>query len=246
MLRLGIDIGGSGIKGALVDVEKGELASERVRIPTPESRLPEDVLPVVNQIVEQFEYTGPVGVGFPAVVVDGVPLSPFTAIGIEEWVGYPVGDKLSKMIGAPVTMVNDADAAGIAEAKFGAGKGKMGVVILVTLGTGVGSAIFSDGQLVYNTELGKLYLRDEKKYAEIKAAERAREEEDLNWEEYAERLQDFLSHVETLFTPKLIIIGGGVSKKSHKYVPLLNLRAPVVPAQMRNQAGIIGAALATL
>lgn len=244
MAILGIDIGGSGIKGALVDVEKGELLTERFRIETPSSLMPEDVLPVVKDVVSHFDYSGPIGVGYPAVVVDGKPLTPFTAHHIEEWVGYDVAGTIAELTGCPTTVVNDADAAGIAENAFGAGRDASGSVILLTLGTGVGSALFVDNKLVPNTEFGKLYLQDRKKVSEQYVSSAARERRELSWEEWAKDFDEYLRHLEWLFTPQLFIIGGGASKKHEKYVPHLTVRAQVVPAELRNHAGIIGAAMA--
>ena len=246
MKVLGVDIGGSGIKGALVDVEKGEMVSERFRIDTPSSRMPEDVLPVVRDVVAHFDYDGPIGVGFPAVVVDGRPLTPFTAHEIEEWVGYGVSAEIARLTGCPTTLINDADAAGIAENAFGAGRDASGTVILLTLGTGIGSAVFVDNKLVPNTEFGKIYLQDRKKVSEQYISAAARERREMGWDEWAEEFDEYLRYLEWLFTPSLFILGGGVSKKHDKYVPLLTTRAPVVPAELRNHAGIIGAAMAAI
>lgn len=245
MAILGVDIGGSGIKGALVDTEKGELITERFRIPTPESLMPEDVMPVIIELINQFpDYDGPVGMGYPAVVQKGVPRTPFTAHQIMEWVGYPVADKVSGMIGRPVTMLNDADAAGIAEMRFGAGRGQDGVVIVYTLGTGLGSAMFTNGHLVPNCEFSALYLQGHDQFAEWYMAASAKEREGLKWKAYAARLDEYLHHVERVFSPSLVIIGGGISKKHEKFLPRLTVGYPVVPAVLRNQAGIVGAAMA--
>jgi len=245
MAGLGIDIGGSGIKGALVDLGGGTLLTERRRVPTPDSLQPEDVLEAVVGLVEGFgSDDGAVGVGFPAVVVDGVPRTGFTAHHVESWVGFPVAERLAERLGRPVTLVNDADAAGIAEMRYGCGRGEPGVVLLLTLGTGIGSALFVDGRLVPNTELGNLYLRSQPKVAEYYAASAARKRDDLKWKERAARLDAFLDHVERLFTPQLIIVGGGVSKRSEKFLPELSVKARIIPAKLRNEAGIIGAAVA--
>ncbi|MCA9991002.1 MAG: ROK family protein [Ardenticatenaceae bacterium] len=245
MTILGVDIGGSGIKAALVDTDRGELISERLRVPTPESLLVEDVLPAVADLVASFtDYHGPLGVGFPAVVQDGVPRTPFTAHQIPGWKGYPVAERLSALTGRAVTMLNDADAAGIAEMRFGNGQGKKGVVIIFTLGTGIGSAMFTNGQLVPNCELSALYLRGHTEFAEKYAADIVRQEEELSWEAYAARLDEYLHHVQRVFSPRLVIIGGGISKKYEKFLPLLTVDYPVVPAGLRNEAGIIGAAIA--
>ena len=245
MERLGIDVGGSGIKGALVDTVKGAFASERQRIPTPPSKRPEEVLDVICEVAAHFEgYDGPVGIGFPAVVVDGVPRTPLTAHHAEGWVGLPVGQQLSQRLGRSVTMLNDADAAGLAEMRFGHGRDVAGVVIVLTLGTGIGGALFVDGRLVPNVEFGQLYLRNQKKRAERYAAANVRKREGLNWQEYARRLDDYLQHIDYIFSPRLIVIGGGVSKKHEKFFPHLTVEARIVPAALRNRAGIIGAATA--
>jgi len=241
MILLGVDIGGTGIKGAPVNVETGELTAERFRIPTPHPALPNAVGDVVKLIAEEFKYNGPVGITFPAVVKNGVT---FTAANVDEaWIGTDARALFSGKLGMETTVVNDADAAGVAEMTFGAGKGRKGVVIMVTLGTGIGSAVFLDGKLLPNTELGHLQIRG--KDAEHRASDRVREEKDLGWHEWAGRVSEFLLELEKLFSPDLIIIGGGVSKKSDKFLPLLEAKTEIVivPAQMRNDAGIIGAAL---
>lgn len=245
MSFLGVDVGGSGIKGALVDAERGVFASERHRIPTPTSLLPEDVLQAVAQCVNTFDdYAGPVGIGFPAVVVDGAPKTAFTAHHVPGWIDYPVARILAERLQRPVTMLNDADAAGIAEMRYGNGRGEKGLVLILTLGTGIGSALFMDGQLVPNTELGNLYLRKHKEVAEQYASALAREEAGLAWQDYAARLDEYLRHVNRLFSPRLIVIGGGISKKHEKFIPRLTVKARVIPAALRNRAGIIGAAVA--
>ncbi|MGI5288402.1 polyphosphate--glucose phosphotransferase [Nonomuraea polychroma] len=232
---LGIDIGGSGIKGAPVDTEAGRLAEERLRVPTPQPSSPDDVAEVVASIVKHFNWNGPVGVTFPGVVMDGVVLS---AANVDRsWIGM---DAAALFGGASV--VNDADAAGVAEMTFGRGRGQGGTVLMLTFGTGIGSALFTDGTLVRNTELGHLQLHG--KDAEHRASDRARQEHDLSWEHWAERVQEYLEHVEMLFSPSLIVIGGGASKKAEKFLPHITLRTPVVPAALQNEAGIIGAALA--
>lgn len=246
MQLLGIDIGGSGIKGALVDVESGSLVTERYRVPTPESRLPQDVLPAVAKVVRHFDYRGPIGVGYPAVVVNGVVRTAFTALNITEWIGLNVAEALQRETGHPVTVLNDADAAGIAEMRFGAGMGWSGTVIALTLGTGVGSAVFVDGKLVPNTEFGKLYLAGWDDHVEQYTAERARDTLKLSWKAWAKNLNRLLLHIDHIFSPQLFIIGGGVSKKHDKYIPRLTVDTPVVPAHLRNRAGIIGAALAAM
>ena len=239
---LGIDIGGSGIKGAPVDLDAGEFATERVRVDTPKKAKPQDVAEIVAQIAEDFAdevgEDSPVGVTVPAVVHHGVTKS---AANIDDsWIDTDADDLFTTVLGRPVVVMNDADAAGEAEMHYGAGKGHEGVVLLTTLGTGIGSALFVDGHLVPNTELGHLEL--DGKDAEKRAASSVREDKDLSWEEWAERLQRYYRHVEDLFWPDLIIVGGGVSKKADKFLPLLDLRTEIVPAQLRNDAGIIGAA----
>jgi polyphosphate glucokinase len=239
--RLGIDIGGTGIKGAPVDLAHGAFAKERLRIPTPDGGAPESVADVVAEIVAGFETTGPVGCTFPAVIADGVAL---TAANVDQaWIGTNARVLFEDATGRPFVVINDADAAGVAEMEYGAGKGRDGVVLLLTLGTGIGSALFVDGKLVPNTELGHLEVRG--KEAERRAAESVRESKELGWKEWAERLDEVLVAIEGLLWPDLIILGGGVSKKSDKFVPRLQTRAEVVPAKLLNDAGIVGAALAT-
>ncbi|MBN1217874.1 MAG: ROK family protein [Anaerolineae bacterium] len=237
---LGIDIGGSGIKGAPVDIKRGILAADRHRIPTPQPSKPEAVAEVVAEIAKYFEWQGPIGCTFPAVIKDGVV---YTAANVDKsWIGANGQKILQKTTGCPVLLLNDADAAGIAEMKFGAGKGHTGVVVVVTLGTGIGTAIFVNGHLIPNTEFGHIEVRG--KDAEDRASDRIRKEKNLNWRKYADRVDEFLGRLEALFSPDLFIIGGGVSKKHEKFIPLLHTQAEVVPAQMLNEAGIIGAARA--
>ncbi len=237
---LGIDIGGSGIKGAPVDINKGILVDERHRIPTPQPSEPEAVAEVVAEIVQHFEWQGPVGCTFPAVIKEGVA---YSAANVDKsWIGTNGQKLLQKETGCPVLMLNDADAAGIAEMVFGAGKGHKGMVIMLTLGTGIGSAIFVNGQLVPNTEFGHMEIRG--KDAEDRASDRIRKEKDYDWEKWAKKVNEFLNRMELLFSPDLFIVGGGVSKKHKKYFHYLKTTADIVPAQMRNEAGIIGAARA--
>jgi polyphosphate glucokinase len=237
---LGIDIGGTGIKGAPVDVEKGELVGDRLRIPTPDGGAPGDVARVVAEIVAHFDTTGPVGCTFPAVVQHGIAR---TAANVDQsWIGTNAQDLFQEQIDRQFVVVNDADAAGIAEMQFGVGKGVGGTVMMITLGTGIGSALFTDGVLVPNTEFGHLDIRG--KAAEARASEKVREELDLGWDKWAKRVNEVLAHLEVLLCPDLFIIGGGVSKKSEKFLPHVDTRADVVPAQLLNQAGIVGAALA--
>jgi polyphosphate glucokinase len=237
---LGIDIGGTGIKGAPVDVVRGTLAADRYRIPTPEGGGPNDVAQVVREIVAHFDTTGPVGCTFPAVMRRGVAM---TAANVDAtWIGTDAAALFESRAQRPFTVLNDADAAGVAEMEYGVGEGRKGTVVMITLGTGIGSAVFVDGVLVPNTEFGHLDIRG--KAAEHRASEKAREEHDLTWDKWAKRVNEVLTHIETLLWPDLFIIGGGVSKKSEKFVPLLDTRAEVVPAQLLNEAGIVGAALA--
>ncbi|AWS45534.1 polyphosphate--glucose phosphotransferase [Streptosporangium sp. 'caverna'] len=237
---LGIDIGGSGIKGAPVDVTKAELTQERLRIPTPVPSTPEAVAEVVGQIAKHFAWKGPVGVTYPGVVVDGVTRS--AANVDKEWIGTDARGLFARATGLSVTVLNDADAAGLAEVAAGAARGKSGVVIMLTFGTGIGSALLIDGQLVPNTELGHLEIRG--KEAEKRASDHAREAHDLSWDEWAEKVEEYMKHLEALFSPSLFVIGGGVSKKSEKFLPKLKLDTPVVVATLQNEAGIVGAAMA--
>ncbi|MEO5744462.1 MAG: polyphosphate--glucose phosphotransferase [Terracoccus sp.] len=238
---LGIDIGGSGIKGAPVDLEKGDFAEKRLKILTPQPATPDAVADVVDQIVDHFaEQTGdsPIGVTVPAVVIHGTVLS---AANIDPtWLNTDAEALIQKHTGRAVTVLNDADAAGLAEMHYGAAKGVQGVVILTTLGTGIGSALISDGQLVPNTELGHLEIDGYD--AERRAASSVMENEGLSWDEYVERLQIYYNTLEKLFSPDLIVVGGGISKDADQFLPKLKLRAAIVPAQLRNKAGIIGAA----
>src|SRR5947209_72847 len=238
----GIDIGGSGIKGCPVDLDAGAFAAERIRTPTPSPSTPAAVAEVVAAIVEQFGEaagTGPVGVTFPAVIQHGVAR---TAANVDKsWIGTDVDALLRQRLGRPVRVVNDADAAGYAEAKFGAAKGVDGTVFMATLGTGIGSALIVDGVLVPNTELG--HLEVDGKDAETRAADSVRGAEELSWPQWAKRLTRYFQAIERLLWPDLIVVGGGVSKKADKFLPLLEIRTPIVPAQLRNDGGIIGAAL---
>lgn len=240
MQVLGIDVGGSGIKGAPVDTETGQLLAERLRIKTPKGAEPEPVAKVVTEIAQTFQWTGPIGIGFPAPIKAGVAM--MAANISEKWVGVNADDLFTKITGCDCTMINDADAAGLAEMKFGAGRGQPGTVILVTLGTGIGSAIFYQGKLLPNTEFGHLEMKGED--AEWRASDAARQREDLSWKKYAKRLNKYLAAMQKLFWPDLFIIGGGISKESEKYIPLLTIETPIVPAQFLNEAGIVGAALA--
>jgi polyphosphate glucokinase len=241
MQIFGVDIGGSGIKGAPVDLDRGDLAQERHKVLTPQPATPKDVADSVAAVVGHFDWSGPVGITFPGVVTSGVTR---TAANVDKgWVDTDARTLLSNRLSLPVTVLNDADAAGIAEMTFGAGRGRKGTVIMLTFGTGIGSAVFIDGQLVPNTELGHLELNGHD--AEKHASTKAKEDEDLSWHHWAHRVQRYLTHVEMLFSPELFIIGGGVSRKADKFLPLIDhVRAEMIPAELQNNAGIVGAAMA--
>lgn len=237
---LGIDIGGTGIKGAPVDTDTGELVAARHRILTPQPATTTAVAGGVREVAAHFNWEGPIGATFPAVVKHGVV---HTAANVDDsWIGADAAALFSDATGSPVTVVNDADAAGIAEMRLGAGKGRSGTVIAVTLGTGIGTAVFTDGVLVPNSELGHIQIRG--KDAERRAAESARERDQLSWKQWAKRLNEYFAALEGLLWPDLIIVGGGVSKKHDKFFPLVTTRAELVPAALLNEAGIVGAALA--
>ena len=240
MQILGIDVGGSGIKGAPVDIKTGTLTAERLRIKTPKGAEPQPVAEVVTEIAKSFNWTGPIGIGFPAPIKTGVAM--MAANISEKWVGVNADELFTKTTGCPSTTVNDADAAGLAEMEYGAGKGQPGTVIMITLGTGIGTAIFHRGQLLPNTEFGHLEMKG--RDAEHRASDAARQRDDLSWKKYAKRLNKYLAEMEKLFWPDLFIVGGGISKQSDKYIPLLKIDTPVIPAQFLNEAGIVGAALA--
>lgn len=241
MATFGIDVGGSGIKGAPVDTQSGELISPRFRIPTPEPARPDQVAEVVKQLVQHFSWKGAVGSGFPAVVHHGVA---YTAANIHQsWIGTNVSQLFTEATGCPTTVINDADAAGLAEMAFGVGKKwSKGVVIMITVGTGLGTAIFVDGHLFPNTEFGHLEIRG--KDAETRASDAARQRREWSWEKWAGRFNEYLQTIERLMSPDLFIIGGGISKEFDKISPFISLRAEIVPAQLMNEAGIVGAALA--
>jgi polyphosphate glucokinase len=242
MHALGIDIGGSGIKAAPVDVDTGKLLAERQKIDTPRPAVPDAVAGVVGELVEAFSWSGPVGITFPGVVTDGVTRS---AANLDPaWIGLDTAALLGRAAGQPVRVLNDADAAGVAEMTFGAGVGQKGTVLMLTFGTGIGSALFTRGVLVPNTEFGHIEIRGHD--AETRASERAKELHDLSWGKWAGRVDEYLQHLEALLSPHLIIVGGGISKQSDKWVPrLTGIRARVVPAALLNDAGIVGAAMAT-
>lgn len=241
MELLGIDIGGSGIKGAIVDIRKGEFVGERHRIETPQPAKPTPVAEVVAEIVQHFSYSGPIGVTFPAIIKNGVAHS--AANVDDDFIGTDISALIQRLTGQPTLVLNDADAAGIAEMHFGAGRGHLGTVIILTLGTGIGSSFFRKGVLLPNTELGHIFLSNGKE-AEEYASDRIRSDEDLGWKKWGKRVNRFLQHVDFIFSPDLIIIGGGVSRKYEKYFPQIDINAELVPAELRNDAGIVGAALA--
>lgn len=244
---IGIDVGGTGVKGGIVDLEVGDLVGERFRIPTPKPATPEAVAGVIKEIVDELQTReaapapdSPIGVIVPSIVKDGVTL---LAANIDPtWVGADIAGLLEATLGRPIAALNDADGAGLAETVYGAGKGASGTVLVMTLGTGIGSALIVDGTLVPNAELGHLELDGYD--AETRASASARERDDLSFKKWAtDRLQPYFEHVEMLFTPSLFIIGGGVSKKADKFLPRLQLKTPVKVAQLKNNAGIVGAAL---
>ncbi|MDA3892155.1 MAG: ROK family protein [Salinivirgaceae bacterium] len=235
---LGIDVGGSGIKGAPVNIETGELLQERYRIETPQPATPEAVGNTIKKLVDHFEWNGKVGVGFPAAVQNGAVK---TASNIDKsWIGVPINTFLSKKTGCEVHVANDADAAGMAEVKFGGGKDQKGVVILLTIGTGIGTVLFLDGKLFPNTELGHLEFKNTT--IEGYAADSVRKKEDLSWKDWGKRFNKVLKHFEQMFYPELIIIGGGVSKKMERFKAQIDINTKLIPAELLNEAGIIGAA----
>jgi polyphosphate glucokinase len=244
-LAIGVDVGGSGVKAAVVDTASGRLVSERLRVATPTPSTPDKVGATIGRLIRRLVKSSgipaetPVGVGLPGVAMDGRLL---TAANIDPaWVDYPIAEKLTKSLKRPVSIVNDADAAGIAEMRFGIGQGRPGVVIFLTLGTGVGSGVFVDGILVPNTEFGQMEIRG--RPAERRSAAAARVRRGLSWKAWAADLDEHLQRIEDLMWPKLFIIGGGVSKNADRYIPRLTTRTPVVPASLRNDAGIVGAAI---
>jgi len=242
MHALGIDIGGTGIKAAPVDVATGKLLADRQKIATPRPALPAAIADVVKQLTTSFKWSGPVGITFPGVVIDGVIR---TAANLDPaWIGLDAGALFGKATGNPVRVLNDADAAGVAEMTFGAGVGNEGTVLMLTFGTGIGSALFTKGVLVPNTEFGHVEIHGQD--AESRASEHAKELHDLSWGKWAGRVDEYLQHVEAVMSPQLIIVGGGISKQAEKWVPrLTGIRARIVPAALLNDAGIVGAAMAT-
>jgi polyphosphate glucokinase len=246
-LAVGVDVGGSGIKVAVVDVASGQLAGPRLRVVTPQPSTPAVVIPVIIRVVlravreSKVDPSGlPIGVDMPSVVIDGVTR---TAANIDPgWIGFDLASELRKKLSGPLVVLNDADAAGLAEMRFGAGAGQRGVVIVLTLGTGVGSGLFNDGVLVPNTELGHMEIRG--RDAERRSAAVARTRRGLSWKAWAADLDEHLQAIDKLFSPNLIILGGGVSKNADKFIPRLTVRTKVVAATLRNDAGIVGAAMA--
>ena len=243
MHALGIDIGGSGIKGAPVDIETGEFIAARHRIATPDPSTPEEVAKAIAQIVKRFSWQGrPIGCGFPGITRHGTI---YSAANVDKsWMNVDAAALFSERAECPVTIVNDADAAGLAEMTMGAGKDRNGVVFVLTLGTGIGTALFTDGHLVPNVELGHLKMNGTD--AELQCSAAARKNNGLKWPQWAEKLNEFLTELEALFSPELFVIGGGISKKSEKYFPHLKVQAEMITAKFLNDAGIIGAAMATV
>ena len=243
MIVLGIDIGGTGMKGALVNSITGEMTTERFRIPTPASRKPKAMAKVVKQIVDHFNYTGPVGCGFPTLIRHGVCKSQGNLH--KSWSNVNVKELFSEATGLPVTVINDADAAGYATMNYGVGKGKQGFVVMITIGTGLGSGAFWDGELIPNFELGQIPYKKYKKIEEWAAAS-AKEQEGLSYKAWGKRFNVFLEYVELIVSPDLIILGGGTSKDFEEYKEYIKIETPVIPAGLQNHAGIIGAAAAAL
>lgn len=239
---LGIDIGGSAIKGAPVVIETGELATPRFRLPTPEGGKPIPMIDLIGEIAQNFQWSGPIGCGYPGVVRNGMTLS--AANVSKKWVGLEAERLISEKTGCPTRVINDADAAGMAEMRYGAGRGRKGVVFIVTIGTGLGTAIFSDGYLLPNTELGHMELGGED--AEWRASDAARKRENLSWKKWAERFSRYLNMLEKLFSPDLFILGGGGSHRYNEFSQYLNVSTEILTAQLLNDAGIVGAALAGL
>jgi len=239
-LQLAIDVGATGIKGALVNIDDGTLASDRIKYPTPKPALPDDVAKVMNQIISDLDWKeGDIGIGFPAIVKNNIC---YTASNIEKsWINADIAAIIKKHTGFNSHSINDADAAGIAEMTYGKGKGANGTVIMLTLGTGIGSGVFKDGVLLPNFELGRMMYRDG--VAENYASNSARKSKDLNWESYGKELNEFLLYVDSIFSPDQIIIGGGISKKFEKYSKQLDDKLQVTDATLQNNAGIIGAAM---
>jgi polyphosphate glucokinase len=247
-MAIGVDVGGSGIKAAVVDVDAGRFASERLRVLTPNPATPEAVISSIGRLVKRLAKANglgtatPVGVGLPGVAMDNTLM---TAANIDAgWIGFPVVERMRKATGRPVRIINDADAAGIAEMRFGVGRDRSGVVIFLTLGTGVGSGVFVDGILVPNTEFGQMEIRG--RAAERRSAAAARIRRGLSWKAWSQDLDEHLHRIDELMWPTLMILGGGVSKRSENFIPRLTVRCPVVAAELRNDAGIVGAAIVAM
>ncbi len=240
----GIDIGGSGMKAAPVDVSSGELLDKRLRIPTPKPGTPNEVADVVHELVSSFGWTGPVGCAFPAPIVGGTVK--WVAHLDDSWAGVDIAKTMSDRIDAPVTIINDADAAGIAEMTHGAGVGRTGTVCFTAFGTGIGSSVFVDGHLVPNTEFGHLYLAGHDNDVEMFTAAKVRKRDDLDWPTWVGRVRQYLEHLEKIISPGLFILGGGISKDFDVWGPLLDIDTEVAVAEMRNNAGIVGAAMASV
>jgi polyphosphate glucokinase len=237
---LGIDVGASGIKGAIVDLETGKFIGERFRVPMPEPSTPENAAKAIVEIVQKFNYSGKIGVGFPSVVKNGVAK---TAANLDNsWIGCNIETVIGAATGCRVIALNDADAAGLAEMRFGIGKGKMGTVVLITIGTGLGSAVFTDGHLLRNTEFGHIWMKKEL-IAEKYAADSVRKNEDLSWKKWGKRFNEYLERVELYLQPTLILLGGGSSKYFKEYKAQITIETPVMPAELLNTAGIVGAAV---
>jgi polyphosphate glucokinase len=237
---LGIDLGGSGIKGAPVDTTTGQLLEERQRVETPQPATPAAMAKALRQLVDSFQWRGPIGIGFPAIIRNQIV---HTAANIDDsWIGQPGGKIFAEASGCPVKLLNDADAAGLAEVRFGAGRGQNGSLLILTLGTGIGSALFYQGTLFPNTEFGHIEMHG--MAAEQYASAAVRKDEDLNWPVWGARLNEYLARMERLLAPDVIILGGGVSKKFEKFSRFLETSATLLPAQLLNEAGVIGAALA--
>ncbi|WP_047416157.1 polyphosphate--glucose phosphotransferase [Cellulophaga sp. Hel_I_12] len=243
MILLGIDVGGSGMKGALVDTTTGELVTERFRIPTPKSRKPEEMAEVFAQIVKHFDYKGPIGCGFPTIIKNGTCKAHGNLS--KKWLGLNAEELFSDYTGMPVTVINDADAAGYAVMNYGIGKGKKGLVLIITIGTGLGSGAFWNGELLPNFELGQIPYREHKKF-ELYAAASIKEQEKLSYKKWGKRFNKFLEHVDLIISPDLIILGGGTSKDFDQFKDHVKIQTPVVAAELENYAGIIGAAIAAL
>jgi polyphosphate glucokinase len=243
-VAIGVDVGGSGIKVGAVDTSTGQLVAPRLRVATPQPSTPESLVRSIARLVKRvspgLDPSTVVGVGVPCVVIDGVTK---TAANIDQaWIGFDARSALIKALKRPVHVLNDADAAGLAEMRFGAGRGKDGVVLVLTLGTGVGSALFNDGRLVPNTELGHMEIRG--RDAERRSAAAARTRRGLSWKAWTNDLDEHLHAIDRILWPGLFILGGGVSKRAERFIPRLTVRPPVVPATLENDAGIVGAALA--